>query len=118
MREVLLSFKTIRIALPLLVATGAAIMVAVSPAIGSIPLGVAFVWFLCAIIYRWINKNKGVIEKRMQSKLAVSSFVINANTVNITIEVKSEDIHGRGLIEKGERTVIMDTSADAGMEYE
>ncbi len=120
MREVLLSFKTIGIALPLLVGAAVAIGEWVSPTIAYILFGVAFVWLLCAIIY-W-RKNK----RRTQSKLAVGGLIGRANNVKvkdshykgkITIQGKSEDIDAGGLIGQGKNTEIVDSSADAEIEY-
>jgi len=114
MREFWLSYKTIGIALPLLVVVAVPIGGWISPMITYILWGFAFVWLVCALIYQWKNR------KRTQSKNAVGGlpFLIKGNVVNITINVKSEDIYGRGLIEKGESTEIVDSSAGAEIEKE
>lgn len=114
MWKLLLSFKVVSVALPLLGVVAVVMGELVSPTIAYILVGVAVAWFVCAIIYWWKNK------KRTQPRVAIGGFVIEANTVNITniiIEVKPEDIHGGGLTGKGERTEIVDSSANAEREY-
>jgi hypothetical protein len=126
MWEVLLSYKTIRIALPLLGVAAAWIMVAVNPRIGSIPLTLALVWLLCAIVHRWKNKTKDVVEERPQPTVAVGGLVGKAvntkiehsdSSVKIRIQGKPEDVSAGGLIGEAERTEVVDSTADAEIQH-
>jgi len=110
MREFLLSYKVVSIALPLLGVVAVITAELVSPTMACVIVGIIAVWLICAGIHWWKNK------KRTQSKVMPPIFIIKANTVNITFEVKPEDIRGGGLTEKDKSTEIVDSSADAEKE--
>jgi hypothetical protein len=66
------------------------------------------------------------IDKRTQSKLALGGLVGKASNVKIshshftgriTVGAKSDDTHAGGLIGEGENTEIVESSADAEIEY-
>jgi len=116
----LLSHKVVSVALPLLGVVAVVIGGLASPTIAYILLGIIVAWFICAIIYWWRNK------RRTQSKLTVGGLIGRAkggkvsrcfSTGKLTAHGKPEGVDVGGLIGQSENVEIVDSSADAEIEY-
>lgn len=127
MWEFWLSCKTIKFALPLLVGAAWAIGGWVSHTIAYILFGVAFVWATLAFLH-WFKsrKRKSLTEKRTQSKLVVGGLIGKSSGGKVSnshfrgkiiIQGEPEEIDAGGLIGQSENTEVVDSSADAEIEY-
>lgn len=127
MRKYWLSPKTMGFVLPLLV--GAALQLGgwLNHTIAYILFGLAFVWAILALI-RWLKSRKqgDFTNDKIQPKFVVGGLIGSSSAVKLTdchfkgkiiIHGKSEDIKVGGLIGQAENTEVVDSSADAEIQY-
>ena len=99
----------------------------VNPLLAYILWGIACGWLIWAVIsFRKARKRGGLTEEKTQPKSAVGGFIGRSSHVKVShchsegriiVRGKPEDINAGGLIGQAEDTEVVDSSANAEIEY-